>query len=79
MILLQRHLHLVRGFPSHGPLWSLVVLVVLVSEGGVKEALLSQTGQCSRIEEKWSSQLQALQVFQLKSSGRFLMDDPRIV
>ncbi|CAL1163349.1 unnamed protein product [Cladocopium goreaui] len=28
---------------------------------GVKEALLSQTGQCSRIEEKWSSQLQALQ------------------
>eukprot|EP00435_Cladocopium_sp_Y103_P052167 s1516_g16.t1 len=28
---------------------------------GVKEALLSQTGQCSRIEEKLSSQLQALQ------------------
>ena len=56
-----------------GPLWS---LWSSSPEGGVKEALLSQTGQCSRIEEKWSSQLQALQVFQLKSSGRFLLVDP---
>ena len=46
--------------------------VVLVTEGGVKEALLSQTGHCSRIEAKWSSQLQALQVSQLKT------DDPSI-
>lgn len=30
--------------------------------GGVKEGLLSQASQCSRIEEKLSSQLQALQV-----------------